>query len=46
MKQVLLIDAPQLFREFLKEKLTAEKVTVDVAQGDRDAFTLMWQQWC
>lgn len=44
MKQVLLIDAPQLFREFLKEKLTAEKVTVDVAQGDRDAFTKLVSQ--
>jgi len=38
MKQVLIIDASPLFREFLKEKLTAEKVNVEVAQGRRDAF--------
>lgn len=41
MKQVLLIDAPLLFREFLKEKLSIEKVVVEVAQGRRDAFTKM-----
>ena len=39
MKQVLIIDAPPLFREFLKEKLSAEKVSVEMAQGRRDAFT-------
>ena len=39
MKKVLIIDAPPLFREFLKEKLTAEKIEVEMAQGDRDAFT-------
>lgn len=38
-KKVLIIDAPPLFREFLREKLSAEKITVDIAQGDRDAFT-------
>jgi DNA-binding response OmpR family regulator len=38
MKQVLIIDASPLFREFLKEKLIAEKVNVEVAQGRRDAF--------
>lgn len=41
MKQVLLIDAPLLFREYLKEKLSTEKVSVEIAQGRRDAFTKM-----
>ena len=39
MKKVLIIDAPPLFREFLKEKLTIEKIDVDIAHGNRDAFT-------
>ena len=39
MKQVLLIDASPMFREFLKEKLTAEKVAVETTNGKRDAFT-------
>lgn len=39
MKQVLLIDASPMFREFFKEKLTAEKITVDIANGRRDAYT-------
>lgn len=39
MKKVLLIDAPPLFREFLKEKLSIEKIDVDIAHGNRDAFT-------
>lgn len=39
MRKVLIIDAPPLFREFLKEKLSAEKIEVEMAQGDRDAFT-------
>ncbi|MFA6936803.1 MAG: response regulator [Treponema sp.] len=39
MKQVLIIDASPMFREFLKEKLTAEKVSVEIANGKRDAFT-------
>ncbi len=41
MKRVLLIDASPMFREFLKEKLTAEKVDVDTATVERDAFTKM-----
>lgn len=41
MKQVLLIDASPMFREFLKEKLTAEKVAVETTNGMRDAFTKM-----
>ena len=39
MKQVLLIDAPQLFQNFLSEKLESEQVKVDTAIGSRDAFT-------
>lgn len=39
MKTVLLIDATPMFREFLKEKLSAEKIEVDTAQGHRDAIT-------
>src|SRR5574344_2966735 len=39
MKQVLIVDASPMFREFLKEKLAAEKVGVEVVQGKRDAFT-------
>src|SRR5574344_299911 len=39
MKQVLIIDASPMFREFLKEKLTAEKVAVETTNGKRDAFT-------
>lgn len=39
MKQVLLVDASPMFREFFKEKLTAEKVNVDIASGRRDAYT-------
>jgi len=41
MKQVLLIDTPPLFREFLKEKLTSEKITVETVWGRRDAFAKM-----
>ncbi len=39
MKRVLIIDAPPLFREFLKEKLSHEKVNVEIAHIKRDAFT-------
>ena len=41
MKKVLLIDASPMFREFLKEKLVAEQVTVEYAVGNRDAHTKM-----
>ncbi|MBR6144871.1 MAG: response regulator [Treponema sp.] len=41
MKKVLLIDASPMFREFLKEKLVAEQVTVEYAVGNRDAYTKM-----
>ncbi len=39
MKQVLIIDAPPMLKEFLKEKLIAEKVSVEIATGYRDALT-------
>ena len=39
MKQVLIIDAPPLFREFLKEKLSHEKVNVKIANIKKDANT-------
>ncbi|MBP3709838.1 MAG: response regulator [Treponema sp.] len=38
MKNVLLVDASPMFREFLKDKLGVEKISVTVAQGNRDAF--------
>ncbi len=39
MKQVLIIDASSLFREFLHEKLKAEHIGVEISEGKRDAFT-------
>lgn len=39
--QILMIDAPPLFRDYLKDKLTAEKITIDFAQSKRDATTKM-----
>ncbi len=39
MKQVLIIDAPPLFRDFLKEKLSSVGIEVSIASGRRDAFT-------
>jgi Response regulator containing CheY-like receiver, AAA-type ATPase, and DNA-binding domains len=41
MKNVIIVDASPLFREFLKDKLSTEKVSVSIAQGKRDAFTKM-----
>lgn len=38
MKSVIIIDASPMFQEFLKDKLTDEKVSVTVASGQRDAF--------
>ena len=37
MKNVLIIDAPAMLREFLTEKLSAEKVAVETADSQRDA---------
>ena len=39
MKQVLIIDAPSLFQDFLKEKFISEQIQVETAEGNRDAFT-------
>lgn len=39
MKQVLVIDAPAAFRDFLKAKLQDEDVVVETAECKRDAFT-------
>src|SRR5574344_1653735 len=39
MEQVLIIDASHMSRGFLKEKLKAENVSVEIANGKRDAFT-------
>ncbi|MBQ9495802.1 MAG: response regulator [Treponema sp.] len=41
MKNVLIIDASPMFREFLKDKFSAEKIAVTVTQGKRDAFIKM-----
>ena len=38
MKQVLLIDAPALFRDFLTEKLVSEKINIEITDGWRNAF--------
>ncbi|MCR4822490.1 MAG: response regulator [Treponema sp.] len=38
MKSVLIVDAPPMLREYLTEKLSAEKVAVEVADGQRDAL--------
>ncbi|MBQ9207022.1 MAG: response regulator [Treponema sp.] len=38
MKSVLVIDAPPMFREYLKEKLSSENVVVEFADGQRDAL--------
>lgn len=37
MKNVLIVDAPPMLREYLKEKLSAENVAVDIADSQRDA---------
>lgn len=41
MKSVLIIDAHPLFRDFMKDKLSAGKIEVNTATEDRDAFTKM-----
>ena len=41
MKNVLIVDAHPLFRDFIKDKLSAEKVTIITATEKRDAFTKM-----
>lgn len=41
MKYVLIVDTPPIFREFLKNKLSEEKVEVTFIQEKRDAITKM-----
>ncbi|MBQ4379452.1 MAG: response regulator [Treponema sp.] len=38
MKNVLIVDPPPMLREFLTEKLTSEKIGVEIADGQRDAL--------
>lgn len=38
MKSVLVVDAPQLLRDFLTEKLSSENVAIEPADGQRDAL--------
>lgn len=39
MKRVLMLDPSPIFRDFVKEKLATVKISVDIVQGRRDAFT-------
>ena len=41
MREVLIVDAAPIFREFLKEKLLAEKIHVETVVGIRNAFQKM-----
>ena len=41
MKQVLIVDTPPIFREFLKNKFSEEKIDVTFIQEKRDAITKM-----
>jgi len=38
-KQVLIINAAPMFREFVKEKLSSENVSVEIADGRLDSFS-------
>lgn len=42
MKNVLIVDAPPMLREFLTDKLVAEKIRVEVAEIKRDALSKMF----
>lgn len=44
MKQVLIVDAAPLFREYLKEKLKDENIEVEIIQGQNSAFTKLVSQ--
>ena len=44
MKQVLIVDATPLFREYLKEKLKEDNIDVEVIQGQNSAFTKLVSQ--
>lgn len=41
MKKVLIIDSHQLFRDFLKNKLSLDQVEVTLSQQNRDGYTKM-----
>lgn len=41
MKKVLIIDSHQLFRDFLKTKLSMDQIEVTVSQQQRDGYTKM-----
>lgn len=41
MKKVLIIDNHQLFRDFLKSKLSIDQIEVSIAQQNRDSYTKM-----
>lgn len=41
MKKVLIIDSHPLFREYLRQKLTADQIDVVLTQGNRDYYTKM-----
>lgn len=41
MKKVLIIDSHQLFRDFLKNKLSLDKIEVTLSQQNRDGYTKM-----
>lgn len=41
MKNVLIVDAHPLFRDFIKDKLSSDKVNIITATEQRDAFTKM-----
>lgn len=41
MKKVLIIDNHQLFRDFLKSKLSIDQLEVSIAQQNRDSYTKM-----
>ena len=41
MKKVLIIDSHQLFRDFLKNKLSLDQIEVTLSQQNRDGYTKM-----
>lgn len=41
MPQILIVDAGPLFREYIKNKLIAERISVELVQGRFDAYTKM-----
>ena len=41
MKHILIVDTPPMFREFIKDKLSEEKLEITYIQEKRDAITKM-----